>query len=149
MSLPGQCWKTPTQKNFMVSHLDWGLSGRRPLRYSVAPGAPQTLHPATQGKRNWSPGGVQRARMKKHKDPPFCKASRLRILTGGGGVACFPLVITRSSPTNTSTDCYLINSLPGLSSADSQLLPSFIHSTNTKRSQPRPDFQRRPSLERD
>lgn len=39
-----------------------------PLR--SVPSAPQTLHPATQGKRNWSPGGVQRARMKKTQSRP-------------------------------------------------------------------------------
>lgn len=45
-----------------------GAARSDPLR--SVPSAPPTPHPATQGKRNWSPGGVQRARTKKTQRRP-------------------------------------------------------------------------------
>lgn len=48
----------------------------------------------------------------------------------GGGATRFPFAGTQLTSINTPTDCYLISSLPALSSVDSQPMHSFIHSTN-------------------
>lgn len=140
----------------MVDHPDPGAQKPAPPAQIPCGRSLALLRLRTQRRRGRGTGvrvecrGQERRRHR--EDPPFCEASRPRILTGGGRAARFPLAGTQATPANIPADYYLVNSLPGLSSVDSQPLHSFIHATDTiqgpQRPQPCPGSRGTPSPER-
>lgn len=97
------------------------------------------------GKRNWCRVKCRGEEYRRPRDPP-CSAPaeglKHRGSHGRGRGGRPPSFLLRPndymSPSDTPTNCYLINSLslPSLSSVDSQPMHSFIHSTNITHAEP-------------
>lgn len=78
-----------------------GHGSRPPLRSPVVSGAPQSLHPATQGKRNWCRSRVQRTRMKTtQRRPAPLQGLQAQDSHERGRGARFPLAGSQSTPIN-------------------------------------------------
>lgn len=133
--LPRQCWKAPAREGLHGGSPGRGRpSGQHPPRIRCGPGRSSGSAPSDSGEEELVSGCNAEGKNEDTETRPPARPQAQDSHGRGRGdllLFCWNPVTTCPPIIPQPTDCYLINSLPGVSSVDAQPTRSYVHSTIT------------------